>query len=697
MLLPAALIKRQPDRATFAALSEAGISTSLCELFFRPFLAGVFLEDELETSGRFFHLVWRSMLRGTLCLPRRGIRAVPEQLAAALPAGIIQLETRVRSLTEDGAVLADGTEVPARAMIVATGAAEAAHLLPDLPSRPPGPSPPSTTPRRPRRWPSRPCSSTPSERSSTPSSCLRWPGPTPLTAGLTAGRWCPARCWATPAAPNPACGPGWPSCTARTPRAGSTWASLPGGTGALPAMPAPHSLSRTSRVSSASFNAASSPSLARAGTSAATTGPPARSRARWRPGPAPPASSWPMRQVSLAQMIILKVAARRWLFGDQLGPHFLDDARPAGADDRVAGGVRPPPVPPAEGAPGAVGDAAPRGRARRPVPRTSAADTYREALAGRPSRQRVPPDVVGGRRGSSSRCRTSRCCPRAASPPDRGLRDWADGRGGKRLLLEDFYRDARRRLDVLMDGTDPAGGRWNFDADNREPPPKAADARRGRAVVAGRGRDRRGGARTTSTAGSATATSRSSARTARAASPPPGPRRCTRCATSSRDRLPRFGPYEDAMLTGDDWMAHSLLSAPLNLGLLDPLEVCARRSRPTATATRRIASRRGLRPADHRLARLRLAPVLAARRGLPAPQRAAAPRPRCRSGSPTSTPTRRRGALPVGRAARRARARLGAPHPAADGARQLRDAARLAPGRRSPTGSTAASSTATTG
>ncbi len=132
MLLPTELIKRQPDRTTFAALSEAGISAGLCELFFRPFLAGVFLEDELETSGRFFHLVWRSMLRGTLCLPRRGIQAVPEQLAAALPPGTVQLETPVRSLTEDGAVLADGTEVPARAMIVATAAAEAAQLLPDL-------------------------------------------------------------------------------------------------------------------------------------------------------------------------------------------------------------------------------------------------------------------------------------------------------------------------------------------------------------------------------------------------------------------------------------------------------------------------------------------------------------------------------------------------------------------------------------
>ena len=38
-------------------------------------------------------------------------------------------------------------------------------------------------------------------------------------------------------------------------------------------------------------------------------------------------------------------------------------------------------------------------------------------------------------------------------------------------------------------------------------------------------------------------------------------------------RLPTFGRYEDAMLSGDRWMSHSLLSAPLNLGLLDPVEI----------------------------------------------------------------------------------------------------------------------------
>jgi deoxyribodipyrimidine photolyase-like uncharacterized protein len=42
-----------------------------------------------------------------------------------------------------------------------------------------------------------------------------------------------------------------------------------------------------------------------------------------------------------------------------------------------------------------------------------------------------------------------------------------------------------------------------------------------------------------------------------------------------RDRLPGFGPHQDAMLAADPVLAHSHLSPALNLGLLDPLE-CVR-------------------------------------------------------------------------------------------------------------------------
>jgi phytoene dehydrogenase-like protein len=132
MLAPVRAVKRSQERTTRTALAECGFSETFVERFFRPFLSGVFLEDELETSSRFFHLVWRSMLRGTLCLPTAGIGAVPGALAAALPTGTVQLETAVTGLTDDGAVTASGTELPARTVVVATGAAPAAGLLPTL-------------------------------------------------------------------------------------------------------------------------------------------------------------------------------------------------------------------------------------------------------------------------------------------------------------------------------------------------------------------------------------------------------------------------------------------------------------------------------------------------------------------------------------------------------------------------------------
>ncbi len=48
--------------------------------------------------------------------------------------------------------------------------------------------------------------------------------------------------------------------------------------------------------------------------------------------------------------------------------------------------------------------------------------------------------------------------------------EWAGDR--KRLLMEDFYRSQRLRHDLLMEGGDPVGGRWNLDHDNREPAPR---------------------------------------------------------------------------------------------------------------------------------------------------------------------------------------------------------------------------------
>ncbi|MEU6537074.1 FAD-dependent oxidoreductase [Streptomyces sp. NPDC047000] len=131
-LAPAALVRRARDTSTRRALASAGFTGDFVERFFRPFLSGVFLEEDLETSGRFFHLVWRSMSRGTLCLPAAGAGAVPALLASGLPDGTVALETPVTALTADGVRTGDDREVAARAVVVAAGPGTSARLLPGL-------------------------------------------------------------------------------------------------------------------------------------------------------------------------------------------------------------------------------------------------------------------------------------------------------------------------------------------------------------------------------------------------------------------------------------------------------------------------------------------------------------------------------------------------------------------------------------
>lgn len=144
---------------------------------------------------------------------------------------------------------------------------------------------------------------------------------------------------------------------------------------------------------------------------------------------------------------------------------------------------------------------------------------------------------------------------------------WAEGR--KTLVMEHFYRLMRRKTGLLMKGDQPAGGRWNFDAENRAPaqdslflPAPPEGARDG-------------------------VTAEVLAMVARAfpdsfGQLDPFHWHVTRAgAEAARDRflreaLPEFGRTQDAMLADRPWMYHSLLSPYLNLGLLDPLDLCRR-------------------------------------------------------------------------------------------------------------------------
>ena len=141
---------------------------------------------------------------------------------------------------------------------------------------------------------------------------------------------------------------------------------------------------------------------------------------------------------------------------------------------------------------------------------------------------------------------------------------WAADR--RTLKMEDFYRWQRRRLGYLMDGDEPIGGRWNFDDENREPPPGPdhpgwPDPPRSRLDDV----DREVLADLPSECWGAE---------------PDGTWATSRRAALARLRhfvdhvLPVFGPHEDAMTTRSWHLAHSVLSPYLNIGLLLPGEVC---------------------------------------------------------------------------------------------------------------------------
>lgn len=120
---------RRDETSTAEALNKRGFSHDFVGQFFRPFFGGVFLESELSTSSRMFEFTFRMFAEGAASLPERGMCAIPEQLAASLPAGTIRLRTRVASV-ESGAVTLDtGKRLEADAVVVAVEQAAAARLF----------------------------------------------------------------------------------------------------------------------------------------------------------------------------------------------------------------------------------------------------------------------------------------------------------------------------------------------------------------------------------------------------------------------------------------------------------------------------------------------------------------------------------------------------------------------------------------
>ena len=146
-----------------------------------------------------------------------------------------------------------------------------------------------------------------------------------------------------------------------------------------------------------------------------------------------------------------------------------------------------------------------------------------------------------------------------------GFKQWAKGR--KQLRMEYFYREMRKRYDLLLDDGEPAGGQWNYDAENRvgwrgqeaipERPDNAPDAVTRQVID----------------------------EVMDVFPNNPGDLARFRLAVTHAgaqadfewfldNALARFGTYQDALVDDDRWVFHSLISMYLNCGLLEPLPVC---------------------------------------------------------------------------------------------------------------------------
>lgn len=145
---------------------------------------------------------------------------------------------------------------------------------------------------------------------------------------------------------------------------------------------------------------------------------------------------------------------------------------------------------------------------------------------------------------------------------------WAKNK--KQLRMEFFYREMRKKYAILMEADGkPTGGEWNYDKENRKPPKagmkspprlshkKSVITREVLALVA-----HRFGHHFGTLEPFHYAVTREQA--------------LMELEHFITYLLPNFGDYQDAMVAGEPYLYHSLISSYLNAGLLLPLEICQR-------------------------------------------------------------------------------------------------------------------------
>ena len=110
----------EQETTTTEYLKRKGFSGTIMNQFFRPFMTGIFLEDQLTTSSRMFEFVFKMFSEGDAAIPAKGMGMIPKQLAECLSANEILFHQNVSAVEANVVTTAAGTVYKADFVLIAT-------------------------------------------------------------------------------------------------------------------------------------------------------------------------------------------------------------------------------------------------------------------------------------------------------------------------------------------------------------------------------------------------------------------------------------------------------------------------------------------------------------------------------------------------------------------------------------------------
>ncbi|MGB0910482.1 MAG: NAD(P)/FAD-dependent oxidoreductase [Nitrospirales bacterium] len=127
---------QRTETTTLTHLQSMGFSNIIIDRFFRPFLGGVFMDQQLTTSSHMADFAFRMFASGDIALPEKGIGSLAQQLATNLGFEKIRTGEKVIRLQGTSVTLESGEQLTGRVVVLATEGHATTRLIPHRTNRP---------------------------------------------------------------------------------------------------------------------------------------------------------------------------------------------------------------------------------------------------------------------------------------------------------------------------------------------------------------------------------------------------------------------------------------------------------------------------------------------------------------------------------------------------------------------------------